>query len=193
MKHSRLNEPPLQVWIINQEDGSVDTPHCTCMAGISEVCSHVGTILYALEHIYSSRESTSCTDIQSLWNVPNTSGVEPQALKDLMYGRVISSSSDDIRAMTVDKIKRVLNAIQNVGSSACLTRVIEPFASNMCTEEKLLPNPYKNLYKLFIERVVFNEGFWYNVYDKTKDFQKNFVLSELIGTHFTPANTNLNT
>ena len=33
-------------WVEAKGNGSVVTSHCTCMAGLSEVCNHVGAILY---------------------------------------------------------------------------------------------------------------------------------------------------
>lgn len=50
MKHSqRLREVPLKVWIVAKKDGVVLAAHCDCMAGLGEVCSHVGGILFAVE------------------------------------------------------------------------------------------------------------------------------------------------
>ncbi|KAJ8947716.1 hypothetical protein NQ317_006927 [Molorchus minor] len=56
VKHSqRMHDPPLQVWIICNSDGSIENGHCTCMAGAGEVCSHVGAVLYALQFIHLSK------------------------------------------------------------------------------------------------------------------------------------------
>lgn len=46
-----MSEPPLLVWVLVDDDGSIETAHCTCVAGASEVCSHVGAVLFALEYI----------------------------------------------------------------------------------------------------------------------------------------------
>ena len=35
-----------KTWVAIQKDGAVLSGHCTCMAGISEVCNHVGALLY---------------------------------------------------------------------------------------------------------------------------------------------------
>nr|XP_023012141.1 uncharacterized protein LOC111502312 [Leptinotarsa decemlineata] len=52
VNHSqRMNNPPLQVWIIFEKDGAIISAHYTCMAGHSEVCSHVAAVLYGLEYI----------------------------------------------------------------------------------------------------------------------------------------------
>ncbi|KAK1904600.1 Exonuclease [Dissostichus eleginoides] len=41
VNHSQaLNSNPTSPWIVVQEDGTVVMAHCTCMAGLGEVCSH---------------------------------------------------------------------------------------------------------------------------------------------------------
>jgi hypothetical protein len=65
-----MNERPLHVSVMCRADGSVETAHCTCMAGAGEVYSHVGAVLYALEHVSTTQGTTSCTDVPALWNVP---------------------------------------------------------------------------------------------------------------------------
>lgn len=44
----KLDEAYLTPWIIIKENGSVSSAHCTCVAGLSETCSHVSTVLFAL-------------------------------------------------------------------------------------------------------------------------------------------------
>ncbi|KAL3854679.1 hypothetical protein ACJMK2_013938 [Sinanodonta woodiana] len=45
----RVREKPLEPWVIVATDGSVETAHCTCMAGLGECCTHVAAICFALE------------------------------------------------------------------------------------------------------------------------------------------------
>lgn len=60
MKHSqKMNEPPLQVWILANMDGKIICAHCTCVAGLSETCSHVGAICYAVLSICESSEKVA--------------------------------------------------------------------------------------------------------------------------------------
>ena len=51
MKH--LNEstkkyPNLKPWIISYKNRTIAYAHCTCMAGLGEVCSHAAAIAFAL-------------------------------------------------------------------------------------------------------------------------------------------------
>lgn len=52
-----MNEPALKVWILAKMDGEIICAHCTCLAGLSETCSHVGAICYAVLNITESTES----------------------------------------------------------------------------------------------------------------------------------------
>lgn len=82
------------------------------MAGMGWVCSRVGALLYALENINYSHDSTSCTDILYLWNVPSTSGVVPQPLKGMEFGRVVSSSQiSDVPPFSTEIMIDVLGLI----------------------------------------------------------------------------------
>lgn len=48
MHSQRLNDTKLFPWIILKVPGNVVASHCTCMAGLSACCSHVGAILFLL-------------------------------------------------------------------------------------------------------------------------------------------------
>lgn len=50
MNHSqRLNVKPAHCWISVDLNGIILCAHCDCMAGLGEVCSHVGATLFLLE------------------------------------------------------------------------------------------------------------------------------------------------
>ncbi len=51
-----MNEAPLQVWVLASMSGKIIFGHCTCVAGLSETCSHVGAICYAVSAIHESTE-----------------------------------------------------------------------------------------------------------------------------------------
>lgn len=81
MRHSqRANEPLLQVWVICEDDGAIDSAHCTCMAGLGEVCSHVGAILFYLESAF--RVTKICTQTDCRWK-------EPRLVETIPYARIM--------------------------------------------------------------------------------------------------------
>lgn len=45
-----------EVWVIAKMDGEILCAHCTCLAGLSETCSHVGAICYAVMTVTESTE-----------------------------------------------------------------------------------------------------------------------------------------
>ncbi|XP_065091286.1 uncharacterized protein LOC135712257 [Ochlerotatus camptorhynchus] len=48
-----LREGMLKPWIILDQRGNIIYAHCTCVAGISETCSHVSAILYSLANLHA--------------------------------------------------------------------------------------------------------------------------------------------
>lgn len=48
----RSDKAALDAWIIVQNDGTIESGHCNCVAGLSETCSHISTLLYALANLY---------------------------------------------------------------------------------------------------------------------------------------------
>lgn len=52
-----MNESPLKVWILANMNGKIVCAHCTCIAGLSETCSHVGAICYAISSFWESNET----------------------------------------------------------------------------------------------------------------------------------------
>lgn len=57
MHSQRLNDSASHVWILAKLDGKVVCAHCTCVAGLSETCSHVGAICFAIHKISESKET----------------------------------------------------------------------------------------------------------------------------------------
>ncbi|XP_055622158.1 uncharacterized protein LOC129765758 [Toxorhynchites rutilus septentrionalis] len=87
VKHSqKFNLKPTSTWVSVDPTGTVQTAHCNCMAGLGEVCSHVGSVLFALE-CWSRKEvnenEPSCTDILNRWLVPPKKAVNCGEIKDI--------------------------------------------------------------------------------------------------------------
>ena len=71
MDHSQhLNEAPLIPWLAVQKNGTVLTAHCNCLAGLGEVCSHVGAVLFTVEAGVRMLKSKSCTSEPCKWLIP---------------------------------------------------------------------------------------------------------------------------
>lgn len=63
----RLNEPPLNPWVILRSSGQVDRAHCTCMAGIAESCTYAGALLFKIEVSVRIRGTKTVTDVPAYW------------------------------------------------------------------------------------------------------------------------------
>ncbi|KAG1930536.1 hypothetical protein F2P79_022206 [Pimephales promelas] len=69
--HSQsLSETQLQPWVSLKKDGTVLCGHCTCKAGLGEVCSHVTALLYAIDSAVKHLGDKSCTDGPRQWGLP---------------------------------------------------------------------------------------------------------------------------
>lgn len=84
IKHSyAISKPPLHSWVIIKLNGTVICGHCTFMAGLGETCSHIGALLFWVEHQVKKQDSVSCTSQRNTWLQPKTP-LEKPGLKTLM-------------------------------------------------------------------------------------------------------------
>ncbi|KAL3887268.1 hypothetical protein ACJMK2_027211 [Sinanodonta woodiana] len=66
----RVRQKPLEPWVIVATDGSMETAHCTCMAGHGECCNHVAAVLFALETGARICKEATVTDVPAYWMLP---------------------------------------------------------------------------------------------------------------------------
>ncbi|KAJ8910241.1 hypothetical protein NQ315_002565 [Exocentrus adspersus] len=155
VKHSqRMSEASLKLWIIINEDGSIECAHCTCIADAGEVCSHVGAVLFALEYIHREQETKSCTDVEATWNVPTVSKVNYERIRAINFGGIfLGSNISEIPPISQDQLSELLNKIVKGGSSSVITRVLEPWASEISQTPNVrtVANPFSNLYNEELE------------------------------------------
>ncbi|KAK2189829.1 hypothetical protein NP493_96g12029 [Ridgeia piscesae] len=73
----RVNDKPLEAWVIVSHDGTVQSAHCTCMAGLSEGCSHITEVLFTLEHGSRVSKKASVTDVPAYGLFPTAAMFSP--------------------------------------------------------------------------------------------------------------------
>lgn len=57
VKHSqRMNDRAEVAWVLVDTNGKIICAHCTCTGGLSETCSHVGAICFAVSSMSESPE-----------------------------------------------------------------------------------------------------------------------------------------
>ena len=80
-----MRDKPLIPWIVAEESGKVVAGHCNCMACLGESCSHVGSLLWALEAGVRARDSMTVTQKKTYW-------VLPTSVKEVPYVPLIAST-----------------------------------------------------------------------------------------------------
>lgn len=75
----RLSDAPLKPWLVVKRNGTVLTAHCNCMAGLGEVCLHVGAILFAVEASVRLQKAKTCTSVPCQWILTSSVSNVPYA------------------------------------------------------------------------------------------------------------------
>ena len=74
----RMSEKPLVPWIVAEANGKIISGHCNCMVGLGETCSHIASLLWAIESGVRIRDSLTVTQKKAYWIIPN-------GVKDVPY------------------------------------------------------------------------------------------------------------
>ena len=85
---SIFSKTPTRVWVSIQGDGEVINAHCTCMAGLGVVCSHIGATLFylMLTSDYRKRNNDdACTSQLCAWLPPNLKEVTYLPLSQINF------------------------------------------------------------------------------------------------------------
>lgn len=81
----RVSEAPLSPWVIIDEEGGIVSAHCTCMVGVSESCSHIGSLLFKAEAAVRVRSNTTATDRPAYWMLPGNKTIQPAFCSQIDY------------------------------------------------------------------------------------------------------------
>ena len=65
-----MSEKPLRPWVIAEAGGKILAAHCNCMAGLGETCSHVASLLWAIEAGLRARDAVTVTGKKAYWMLP---------------------------------------------------------------------------------------------------------------------------
>ena len=82
VKPSQQSGVLYKTWVAVKKSGEVISGHCTCMAGLSEVCNHVGAVLYKCMH--DAQQPLSSTSLPNQW-LPARKVVPPVPVKDVNF------------------------------------------------------------------------------------------------------------
>jgi len=122
VRHSqRANDLPVHSWVTCEDDGVVDSGHCTCMAGLGEVCSHVAAILFYLES--ASRATKSCTQTDCRWK-------EPRLVETIPYSRIMDIPFTKPKGLVTTNRKRGAHLYSNSVPLSGLPQCSQPLQSS---------------------------------------------------------------
>ncbi|XP_072387363.1 uncharacterized protein [Diabrotica undecimpunctata] len=165
VKHSqKANAKPLDAWVIASSDGDIANAHCMCMAGNSEVCSHIAALLFAAEYAHAAAESktqdpTSCTDVTATWPMPALSTVVPIVpCLEMDFGKPLSKHKfPEVPDMSNQDVENLLKRMENLGKSSSLMRIVEPYASKIDATRHISLPLCLNIYREEYEQKSFKE------------------------------------
>ena len=86
--YQRLSETPVKAWVAVEHVGTVLCVHCTCMAGLGEVCSeslcsHVAAILFTIDANAQLKNNTASTSLPCSWLPPTFQYVTYSEIVDI--------------------------------------------------------------------------------------------------------------
>ena len=142
VKHSqRLTVSPLHSWVAAEPSGIILCGHCTCMAGIGEVCSHTAALLFTAEINTKMLKNTSCTSLPCMW-LPSMQKVDYLPICEIDFstprkklGKLTSSQSAErvessgsnlstaVPEPTDNELKQLYQSLSESGKSVILSIV----------------------------------------------------------------------
>ncbi|KAK0139170.1 hypothetical protein N1851_024247 [Merluccius polli] len=81
-------------WIMVQEEGTVVMAHCTCMAGLGEVCSHAAALMFSVLAAVDRREGQTCTEKPCAWSKPSDKHVMYKELSHIFANQDQGKTQD---------------------------------------------------------------------------------------------------
>ncbi|XP_065649401.1 uncharacterized protein LOC136078182 [Hydra vulgaris] len=112
LPEQKLSHVPYDVWIVLHKDsGNVVTGNCSCPAGTSGICKHVGALLWYVEKEVSLGNNHSCTSKKQQWSVPSKKQIRLHAPETLVNIELKKSKKEDYTDSLSEK--RFIHSIDN--------------------------------------------------------------------------------
>ncbi|XP_068672874.1 uncharacterized protein [Montipora capricornis] len=89
VSQERTHNKPYELWIcLHKESGEVATAECNCVAGLGEVCKHVGALLHLIALEVRKGNNKTCTSLPQTWGHPSVGARKKYGPKKLSEIRV---------------------------------------------------------------------------------------------------------
>ena len=75
---------PLQPWIV----GRNLCAHCTCMAGLGMVCSHIAALFFCCRSINTNEEKVVCTSYLCMWLSPTMQNISYAEITEIDFSQL---------------------------------------------------------------------------------------------------------
>ena len=160
-----MSEKPLTPWVVCENSGKVLSAHCDCMAGLGESCSHVASLLWAIEAGCKRRDSLTVTDKKAYWVLPTSVKTVPYArVKDINFSKTPSSTStvkpSSVTPPSETELTNFLNCIKDCPSKPALLSLV-PAHSDSYVPKSVNPELPVVLSSLF-DNSLSNADYWKN-------------------------------
>jgi hypothetical protein len=133
------------------------------MAGLSEVCSHVGALLFALDASVQYRKSTTCTQEKCEWLPSHVKEVPYLPVCEVnfssahkKYDKLCEDKTEEtvpkvykkssVTAPSSDEIKKFFTGIAQCGSKSIILSIVPPFNKDFLPKNTYLPDTITALF-----------------------------------------------
>lgn len=163
-------------------DGSVNSAHCTCMAGLDECCSHVAAMLFILESASRAKQEASVTDVPAYWMFPTAAKLDApyKRIRDMDFQsaarkRKLSSAEsssttttpeyedihllDNIPSPTKNEEAQFLEDLHKAHPTAAILSLTDQFSNEFVPKSQLneWPLDFTKLYDVSASSLSFEE------------------------------------
>lgn len=113
-KSEKISDPFHKLWIIIEKStAKIRSAHCTCMAGMSQVCNHVAAALFRIEAaVRLGLTNPACTSLPNEW-LPNRKEVKLVKVKDMDFSREDFGNRGKSKRLIVASPKKKYNPLQD--------------------------------------------------------------------------------
>ncbi|XP_061190608.1 uncharacterized protein LOC133198543 [Saccostrea echinata] len=148
-----VTDKPHEAWVCVERDCTILNAHCTCMAGLEEVCSHVAAILFKVEaSVRLGYNKVACTSMPCTWNQNFTKKVEAVPLYEISFEKskktnfhLPSSPAPQHAGIAFENTASFLQKLRETNPTAVIFTVTEP-RPNPPTPKPSLPVVLTSLY-----------------------------------------------
>ncbi|CAL8346780.1 unnamed protein product [Gadus morhua 'NCC'] len=98
--------------------------HCTCMAGLGEVCSHAAALMFSLLAAVERREGQACTDNKCAWEDPGKKLVKYDELSNI-FQKEKAKKHDDHHQMkpSADELKQFFEQLHSSENQEAIPKI----------------------------------------------------------------------